>query len=510
MADLVMTGNGVGTYGPPGVPADEPIEVGRYLGALRRSWLLILLIVVPLTAAVVLVSLSLAPTYRATAKILVESAADPLQTRDVESVERRLATIQVLLTARENFRRAARNLKGERATTLADKVDASVDPRANIINVVATDDSAAGAARIANAVATSFLATERRAERRRLNRARTTLLRALADLEGVRGLQAQEERAAIRERLTDLNFGAASTGAELELAEAARAPSEPFSPAPLRNGIFAFFASAFIAVLVVLARAQLKPRVTGSRELGRLLDLPVLVEIPFVRRRLGRDGRTLRAVEYEAYQTLQASLRRQLPPTKQRIVLVTSALHGEGKTEVTAALGLVLSHAGMRTWLVSADMRWPRLHELFDVAQTPGLAEVLAAARRDGSSAAAQMSAVRTGSREAVGSLHVLASGRTPADPAQLLASDTLDTFFDEVKESEYDYVLMDGPPLLGLVDSQVLAQRADGVLVVCRRDRMTPENAIALRELLARLDVKTLGIVIVGARGAHVSYLEG
>jgi succinoglycan biosynthesis transport protein ExoP len=510
MADLVMTGNGHATYGAAGLPAEEPIEVGRYLGALRRSWLLILLIVVPLTVAVVLVSLSLAPTYRATAKIVVESAADPLQTRDVESVERRLATIQVLLTARENFRRAARRVKGERAATLADKVESSVDPRANIINVVATDDQAAQAARIANAVATSFLATERRAERQRLNRARATLLRALADLEGVRGLQAQEERAAIRERLTDLNFGAASAGTELGLAEAARAPAEPYSPRPLRNGIFALFASAFIAVLVVLARAQLKPRVTGSRELGRLLDLPVLVEIPYVRRRFGQGPKTLRAVEYEAFQTLQASLRKQLPATRQQTVLVTSALHGEGKTEVTAALGLVLSHAGLRTWLVSADMRWPRLHELFDVSQSPGLAEVLAAARRDGASAASQMSAVRTGSREASGSLHVLASGRTPADPAQLLASDTLDTFFDEVKESEYDYVLLDGPPLLGLVDSQVLAQRVDGVLIVCRRDRMTPANAIALRELLARMDVKPLGIVIVGARGAHASYLEG
>ena len=61
---------------------------------------------------------------------------------------------------------------------------------------------------------------------------------------------------------------------------------------------------------------------------------------------------------------------------------MTSAMHGEGKTEVTAALGLVLSHAGLQTWLVSADMRRPRLHELFDVAQTPGLAEVLAEARR--------------------------------------------------------------------------------------------------------------------------------
>jgi Mrp family chromosome partitioning ATPase len=69
---------------------------------------------------------------------------------------------------------------------------------------------------------------------------------------------------------------------------------------------------------------------------------------------------------------------------------------------------------------------------------------------------------------------------------------------------------MLDGPPLLGLVDSQVLAQRADGVLIVCRPDRMTPENAIALRELLARLEVKPLGLVIVGARSPHPAYLEG
>src|SRR5687768_3441844 len=177
MADVLMTGNGMGSHGATRLPQDEPIEVGRYLSALRRSWLLILLIVVPLTAAVLLVSLTLSETYRATAKIVVESAADPLATRDVESVERRLATIQVLLTTRDNFRRASRRLKGERVVTLKDKVQASVDPNANIINVVATDDSAAGAARIANAVASSFLATDRRAERRRLARARATLLR---------------------------------------------------------------------------------------------------------------------------------------------------------------------------------------------------------------------------------------------------------------------------------------------------------------------------------------------
>jgi Mrp family chromosome partitioning ATPase len=151
-------------------------------------------------------------------------------------------------------------------------------------------------------------------------------------------------------------------------------------------------------------------------------------------------------------------------------------------------------------------MRWPRLHELFDVAQTPGLAEVLAGARNGDASGIFELSAARTGS----GTLHVLASGRTPTDPAQLLASDALDGLFEEIRGSEYDFVLLDGPPLLGLVDSQVLAQRVDGVLLVCRPDQLTPETALATRDLLDRLEVDALGLVIVGARGSTHFYLPG
>ncbi len=498
--------NGLPAYTTPALPPDQPVETGRYLDALRRSKLLILLIVLPLTAAVLLVSLTLPKTYRATAQIVVEGASDPLQNSDVESVERRLATINALLTTRETLRRAARKVPGETAATLDESVSSSVDPTANIINLSATDETAQRAARNANAVATTFLNTERRAERRRLNRTRATLNQALAPLEGKRGEQAATERADIRAQIRDLNLSVAGAGSELALAEAARPPAEAYSPRPLRNAAFGFFAAIFIATLIVLARAQLKPRVSGARELSRILELPVLAEVPYVRRPMGHRAQSLSAPEYEAYQTLQASLRRRLPGTGQKTVLVTSALHGEGKTEVTAALGLVLSQAMHRTWLVSADMRWPKLHELFDVDQTPGLSEVLVGARNGGSSEIFQLSAARTGS----GSLHVLASGETPPDPAQLLASDALDGFFEEIKESEYDYVLLDGPPLLGLVDSQVLAQRVDGVLIVCRPDRQTPETALALRELLGRLEVDPLGVVIVGSRGRTHSYLPG
>ena len=461
-----------------------------------------------------MISLLLPKTYRATSKIALVESPDSLSSSDAPSTQRGLNTVAIRLTTRESLRAAVRNgLEGETVDSLRDKVHATVDQDANVINVVATDDTARGAAAIANTVAATFLARQRRQERQQLARTRAVLKQAAGRPPGVADA-AEPGRGRRRDRLRPpaldrSRHQRSHGGSSLELAERAQAPTSASSPRPVRNAIFAFFASLFIAALVVLARTQLRPRVSGSRELSRLLDLPVMVEVPFVRRRFGHSPNTLSAVEYEAYQTLQASLRMQLPPDGQRTVLVTSALHGEGKTEVTAALGLVLAQAGQRTWLVSADMRWPRLHELFDVAQTPGLAEVLAGGRQGESAVAELVGAQKKGSRENGGRLHVLASGQRPPDPAQLLAGDALDGFFDGIRESEYDYVLLDGPPLLGLVDSQVLAQRVDGVIVVCRPDRLTSENAIDMRELLQRLRAPALGLVIIGGRGSPVSYFE-
>jgi capsular exopolysaccharide synthesis family protein len=503
--------DGVGRYTAPELPPDDPVEVGRYFDAFKRSRWLIALIVVGVTAAVFVISLLLPKTYQATSKLALNPIAPSVSSSgDAQSTQRDLATVRVLLTTRELLAAAAKTgLTGETVDSLLNKVTASVDQDANVINIVGTDDTARGAAAIANGVAATYLAREQRQQQRQVKSTRNLLNKEIADLQAsstpLNATAIASQIATVRQQLVDLTVSA-NSGPALQLAERAQAPSSPSSPKPVRNAIFGLFASLFIAALVVLARAQLRPRVSGSRELGRLLDLPVMVEIPFVRRRFGHSPNTLSAIEYEAYQTLQATLRMQLPPDSQRTVLVTSALHGEGKTEVTAALGLVLAQAGQRTWLVSADMRWPRLHELFDVAQTPGLAEVLAGGRQGESAVTV---GARQGSRANGGRLHVLASGQRPPDPAQLLAGGALDGFFDDIKESEYDYVLLDGPPLLGLVDSQVLAQRVDGVIVVCRPDRLTSGNAIDMRELLQRLRAPALGLVVIGGRSSPISYFE-
>src|ERR671914_1649884 len=169
---------------------DEPVDVPRYLAALKRAWPLIVLLIVLMTVTVLALSLAISETYRATARIVFDdrAGAGTLETTDVETVQRRLATVQILLTTNDVLERVAEQLPRETAETLEDKVESSVDEDANIIDVSATDTEAGGAAAIANAVAREFVEMEAAAEREQYARAREALQSAL---DRVRGLKAR-------------------------------------------------------------------------------------------------------------------------------------------------------------------------------------------------------------------------------------------------------------------------------------------------------------------------------
>src|SRR6201999_2638210 len=103
-------------------------------------------------------------------------------------------------------------------------------------------------------------------------------------------------------------------------------------PRPLRNTALGIVLGLFIGILVAIGRDQLVPRVGGGRELSRLLEGPVLVSIPYVRKGRARRSRALTGIEYETYQTLATSIRFALTPSEgPHVILITSALHAEGK-----------------------------------------------------------------------------------------------------------------------------------------------------------------------------------
>lgn len=488
--------------------AEQPIELRRHLDALRRSLPLLVGLVVVVTAGVVALSLLLPKSYRASARILYNASADPLASGSADVVQRQMATLGALITTPLILTRAA-PAAGVSAVGLDKKVSAAVDPAANLIHVTAEADTAAGAQRIANAVARTFVQVQREQDLRALSSARSRLNDQLAALGGAARNRLEAE--AIRARLSELTVSESTAGSELQIAEAAPRPESPASPRPVRNGIVAFFAAIFLGILLALGRDQLVPRVSGPRELTRITDWPVVASIPFVRRRFGRQPKVLSGPEHEAYQTLQATIRFQLPPTEQHIILVTSALEAEGKTTVAANLGKALARAGRKTLVISGDLRHPKLHERFGIEQGPGLAEVLTALGREGDAAHGRTISALRGLLQAQaglkGNLHVLPSGKTPPDPGRLLMSGAVGTLFDQLRTMDYSYVLIDGTPLLGIADSQSLLPRVDDVIVVSRLDRLRVEDIIEVRDILDRLDVTPLGHVVVGGRRASSSY---
>ena len=480
------------------VARERPVDAPRYVAALRRGFWLMVFIVVPLTATVLVLSLLLPKSYSATASLVLDERQGVLDSASGETSVRRLATTERLLTSRDVLERAAESLPGETADTLEDKVKVTSDDAADIIRVQASDGEAAGAAAIANGVARTFLAGERAADARQDAAARRELEELLRRLQAS-GASAAEIRV-VRDRLAELSVSRIGGDDDLRLAEAARPPESAEAPRPLQSTLFALFASIFIAVLAALGRDLVSPRLAGPRQLTALTGLTPLVVMPSGRRR----SRAARADE--AYQALAASVRLQLSES-QRVVVVTSPHVDPGRAEVTVGLGRALSASGVPTLLASADLRRPRMHEELGVPQAPGLGEVLSALDADpGESASAQIrAATRSHQRPSPGELRALPSGDITRHPAALLSGESLGVVFEELGRSEYRYVIVEGPPLLGPIDGQIVARWADALLVVCRLDQMSPDEAVELGEVLARLRAPVLGSVVVG--GSRVRY---
>jgi Mrp family chromosome partitioning ATPase len=479
------TGRWVGTHD------EQRMDVARSMAAIRRGAWLIALIVIPLTGIVLALSLTLPKTYKASATLMLDQPADALVAPSADSETRTLATIRKLLVSRDVLAAAAARLPGETLDTLRDKVDVSVDAAANLVTVTATDDDAGEAAAIANRVSASFLERRRASDRQRQTQARNDIEAALARARN--GRASAEEIRALRQRLSQLTVSEATATDELQLAQGALPPERPDSPRPLQNTVFALLASLFLAVLAALAWDRIAPRVRDERELAALSGVSPLVVLPEHRRR--RRART-----HEALEALAASVKVQLHES-QRVIMVTGADSDDDRAEIAVGLGRALAAAGRPTLVVSADLRHGGLHRALGVPRAPGLSDVLVAIDREGEESASRQvrAATRASEPPARGELRALPSGEPSAQTTTLLAGDGLGLVFGELERSEYRYIVVEGPALLGPIDGQLVAQWADAILVVCRTARLRPADARELGDVLGRLAAPVLGSVVIG-----------
>jgi capsular exopolysaccharide synthesis family protein len=172
-------------------------------------------------------------------------------------------------------------------------------------------------------------------------------------------------------------------------------------------------------------------------------------------------------------------------------VMVVSAGVGEGKSTTAANLAVVLAETGKDVLLVSADLRRPRVHELFDLPNTSGLSDLLT----DGPAGASELWSVTP-------HLLVLPSGPPLAHPSALLDGDRMRQLLKEQRD-RFDFIVLDCPPALVVADALALAPLVDAVLVVADARRSDRELLGRMREELEQVGARIVGGVLNRSRQA-------
>ncbi len=190
----------------------------------------------------------------------------------------------------------------------------------------------------------------------------------------------------------------------------------------------------------------------------------------------------------EAYRTLRTNLQFSGPDDKLHCILVTSSGPGEGKSTTAANLAIAISLQGTRTLIVDTDLRRPVGHRIFGLEKNKGLTNVLVG----------NLTIDEAVQNSSIKNLDVITSGILPPNPAELLGSDRMLDFIEQVK-SRYEIVIFDSPPLIAVTDAAVLSNEVDGVLLVVNSGSTHRDALIRGMDLLRNVNAKILGVLLNG-----------
>ncbi|HYY58327.1 MAG TPA: polysaccharide biosynthesis tyrosine autokinase [Pyrinomonadaceae bacterium] len=306
----------------------------------------------------------------------------------------------------------------------------------------------------------------------------------------------------------------AGTPNNIRVVDYALAPEEPIGPRRMRSVLLALAFSLSFGVALALFLEYLDDTIHSADDVEKMLRLPALAVIPTAgletrrrRRLLPTGGNALQTLNggggaaelllgvdprsslAEAYRQLRTSILLSTAGRAPKTLLVTSSVPAEGKTTTAVNTAICLAQTDARVLVIDADMRRPRLHEIFKVDNRRGLSTILSS----DISEADMLSMIEQ--HEGSG-LSVLASGPVPPNPAELLGSDQMRRLL-RVIEAAYTHVVIDSPPIASFTDGVLISAMVDGVLLVVHGGKSSRNIVRRSRQVLADVGAKILGIVL-------------
>lgn len=280
-------------------------------------------------------------------------------------------------------------------------------------------------------------------------------------------------------------------GTNIQIVDEAEVPRVPVLPRTSRDLLIATLGGVLAAFVLVFGFERLDNRIKSPEEVRTHFGLPFLGLVPVIsgKQRKGESPLLSNGVPpafAEAVKTIRTAVMFSSPDENTKTIVVTSTGPHEGKTLVASNLAVALAQAGQRTLLIDGDLRRPRIHDVFGQDQEPGLSNVLVG---DGKLAAAVRST-------AVDNLSVLPAGHIPPNPAELLGSRKYDELITGLK-SQFQWIIVDAPPVMAVTDASVLAHGSGGVVFVIGAEMTSRPGARAALDQLASAKARLVGVVL-------------
>ena len=239
-----------------------------------------------------------------------------------------------------------------------------------------------------------------------------------------------------------------------------------------------------------------KRRINSSEEVAKGLGVPVIGSVPIIPgraiRRLNSPGAKNQQWNVrltESIDSIAAKLLRDAAIDQTHVVLITSAVSGEGKTTLATQVAMSLARAGRRTVLVDFDLRRPAIDKAFQLPLHPGVSEALCGENEI-------LDLVQpTGMKN----LSVVTAGRCDVHALQALSSGVDERLFEELR-AEYEFVVVDGSPILPVADSRYVSQHVDAVVLSIFRDFSRAPKVMAACEILETFGVHDVEAVVTSA----------
>jgi capsular exopolysaccharide synthesis family protein len=497
---------------PPSASAEGSLDLREFLQKVtRRKWL-ILGVVVLVASLAAAYSYSRPKVFSATATVLARPIL--VQSTDTDPLDNLSMPTEAQLVGSNGVARLARTHMGstESIADLLKRVSVSTPENTQILQISFKDSGADAARRGAQGFAQGYLEFKAAQALRAIEENSATIQGQIDEVDGdiqavddeIEGFapESPERTSAESEResleatrlglMNQLVTENTSTSDPGEMVERAEEPSSPISPKHQVDLALGILLGLGLGVALASVREQLQDRIEDSSGFRRSLKAPVLGLIPESPMLRGDLPRLVtidepRSPAAEAYRTLRTNLLAACKAAKVRTILVTGSRQAEGKTTTAVNLAVALAQVGRSVVLISADLRYPRVHSLLGIGNEQGLGQVLLG------TLALNNAVVDT----SVPNLRVLPSGPASEveEPAELLQSDRM---FEVIRGCrQADFVIIDGPPIEPVADSLVLSDLVDGVLFVADAQEGTRGGVSRSRHQLEQVGGTILGGIL-------------